>query len=152
MRIDEICNRNIVTIASSDSILTAARVMRDEHVGCVVVIEGDGVRTVPIGLLTDRDIVVAVVALNLDAEEISVGDVMSAEVHSVKAGDGIGEALKLMRAEGVRRLPVVDDHGTLTGIVSSDDVLQVLGEQLGGVAEIVGREQRRERDRRRVRV
>lgn len=152
MRIDEICNRNIVTIASSDSILTAARVMRDEHVGCVVVVESDGARAVPVGLLTDRDIVVAVVALNLDAEEICVGDVMSADVHSIKSDETLGEALRVMRAEGVRRLPVIDAHGALTGIVSSDDVLQVLGDQLGGVAEIVGREQRRERDRRRVRV
>ncbi len=152
MLVRDICQNNVVVVTGADSVLTAARLMRDQHIGCVIVTadSGDGVR--PVGVLTDRDIVVAVLALNLDAEEIAVADVMSADVRVIAADAGIPEALATMRAAGVRRLPVVGAGGVLEGLVSSDDILKALADELGNVARIVVSEQDQERAKRRVKV
>lgn len=117
MVLDELCERAVVTVRRADSVLEAARRMRDEHVGCVVVVDdADGAQR-PVGMLTDRDIVVAVVAFNLDAEEVAVGDVMSTPLQVLPSGAGIEAALERMHAEGVRRLPLVDARGRLVGLV-----------------------------------
>ena len=150
MTVNEIFNVDVVVVTRDDKVLEAARRMRDQHVGCVVVV-GDQ-RGVPVGILTDRDIVVAVVALNLDAEDLKVGDVMSEPVHTIKAEQDLSAAFELMRAQGVRRLPVVDRDGHLTGIVSADDLLERLAGDCAGLARMVAREQYRELETRRVKV
>lgn len=132
------------------SVIEAARLMRDRHVGCVIVTADAAADGVPQGILTDRDIVVAVLALNLDPEEVSVGDVMSPGPHTVGAGDTRAEALEIMRAKGVRRLPVVDTDGRLVGIVSADDLLGLVADEVSSLARLVSREQRREREVRRI--
>jgi CBS domain-containing protein len=104
--------------------------MRDQHVGCLVVVEERDAGKLPIGMLTDRDIAVSVVAADLDARTIPVGEVMSTDVVAVREDDTIVDALALMRRRGVRRAPVVTRSGMLVGIVTLDDLLQIVVRQL----------------------
>ncbi|MEQ8231512.1 MAG: CBS domain-containing protein [Gammaproteobacteria bacterium] len=152
MNVQDICHREVKTLARGDSALTAARLMRDDHVGCVVVVDMGAAGAVPVGIVTDRDIVVAVTALDLAPEEVTLGDIMGGELFTIKAGDELADALEVMRARGVRRLPVVDGAGVLAGIVAADDALAVLADEVSSLAYLVSREQRREREQRRVRV
>jgi len=135
MRIKDICSRVVVVAEPGITLREAARLMRDHHVGALVVVEGtDGARR-PIGIVTDRDIVVAVVAeTGVQPEKLSVGDVMSAEL--VVAGEDVGvfEAVDLMQDRGTRRLPVVDGDGRLVGIITLDDVLRMVAGELTALA------------------
>ena len=150
MTIAAYCKREVTTVTPNVSVIEAARLMRDRHVGCVIATADATVDGAPLGILTDRDIVVAVLALNLDPEEVSVGDVMSSEPYTVGAGDARSDALEIMRAKGVRRLPVVDTDGHLVGIVSADDLLGLVADEVSSLARLVSREQRREREVRRI--
>lgn len=140
----DVCTRQVVAVPPSLSVDEAARLMRERHVGCIVIVEqGDGGR-LPSGVLTDRDIVTAVVAKGADAPSLRVGDVMSASPATVRETDTLYDALTLMRHRGVRRLPVTGAHGVLTGIVTLDDVVSALAGQLQAAAMVVGRELRQE--------
>jgi CBS domain-containing protein len=152
MAIGEICSRTVVFIARDESCLVAARLMREHHVGSLVVVEGQeepACRT-PVGMITDRDLVVGVVALGLDPDKVLVEAAMRPELALVRESDGIGRAIALMRAHGVRRLPVVDSAGRLVGVLAADDLIELLGEELAGLAAMLGKERRREREERRA--
>ncbi|AGU52987.1 CBS domain-containing protein [Variovorax paradoxus B4] len=134
----DICTR-IVTIAFPDMGLNeAARLMRERHVGCLVVVEE---RTpedrVVVGMLTDRDIAMRVVAADRDPHGMQVGDVMSKGVVNAREEDSLADLLLAMRRKGVRRLPVVSPQGSLIGLVALDDVLDVLAQEMKAVAEAV---------------
>jgi CBS domain-containing protein len=140
----DLCTRQVVVAPPSLSVDEAARLMRERHVGCIVVVEqGDGGR-LPIGILTDRDIVMAVVAKDADAKTLRAGDVMTATVASVRESDTLYDVLSTMRSRGVRRVPVTGPHGTLAGILTLDDVLNALAGQLQAPGSVVGRERRQE--------
>ena len=140
----DLCTRQVVVAPPSLSVDEAARLMRERHVGCIVVVEqGDGGR-LPMGILTDRDIVMAVVAKDADAKTLRVGDVMTATVASVRESDTLYDVLSTMRSRGVRRVPVTGPHGTLAGILTLDDVLNGLAGQLQALGSVVGRERRQE--------
>jgi CBS domain-containing protein len=127
-------------------IVDAAKRMRTSHIGDLVVIENRNGRQFPIGIVTDRDIVVSVVAG--DPEHIAyllVSDVMSDDLVTAREHDSIEAALKKMEEHGVRRLPVVDADGMLVGILTLDDILQYLTGQQSELVALVAREQRRER-------
>jgi len=109
----------------------------------VVVDEIDGKR-VPVGIVTDRDIVIEIVSQSLDFNEFSVGDIMSPQLISVQEKEGVFETIRLMRAKGIRRIPVVNQEGGLEGIVSADDILDLLAEEMTELAKVVPREQERE--------
>ena len=146
----EMCTR-IVTIAfRATSLPEAARLMREQHVGCLVVVEdgADGMRRV-VGLLTDRDIVTAVVAPGLDPAALTAGDVMSREVVTVQEDDSLIDLMRTMRAQGVRRVPVLGGRGELVGIATLDDVLAILSEELSLLVGAVEREGQREQRQRR---
>jgi CBS domain-containing protein len=143
--IGEICSREVLFARRDESVAAAARQMRESHVGCLVVADEDGGKRVPVGILTDRDITVAVVAPGLDAEVILVGDVMSGELLSVQEDAGIAETVELMRLRGIRRLPVTDSDGALVGLIAADDILSLLAEELSGLAGMISREEKRER-------
>lgn len=145
MAIGEICSREVLFARREESVAAAARQMRESHVGCLVVADEDGGKRVPVGILTDRDITVAVVAPGLDAEVILVGDVMSAELLSVQEDAGIAETVELMRLRGIRRLPVTDADGALVGLIAADDILSLLAEEISGLAGMISREEKRER-------
>jgi len=144
MPIGDICIREVVTASRETTIQQAAQLMRENHVGDLLVIDQqNGVRT-PVGIVTDRDIVVAVVALGLDPRVLSVGDVMGPELQTVREDEGIFETLHQMRDAGVRRIPVVSEQKALVGIVSTDDIVQLLADEMTEVAKLISREQRRE--------
>jgi len=147
--IGEICNREVVFARRNDTVREAAQLMRDSHVGDLVVVEERNGRRVPTGILTDRDIAVGIVAKGLDPDVLAVGDVVGPELVLVKEDAGVSETIELMRAKGVRRIPVVDASGALVGIVTADDMLDLLAEELSALVRMVSREQRREAEYRR---
>lgn len=152
MAIGEICSREVLFARRDESVAAAARQMRESHVGCLVVADEDGGKRVPVGILTDRDITVAVVAPGLDAEVILVGDVMSAELLSVQEDAGIAETVELMRLRGIRRLPVTDADGALVGLIAADDILSLLAEEISGLVGMISREEKRERTARKSKI
>ena len=144
MPIGDICVRNIVTTTPERTIEEAAHLMRVNHVGDLLVIDRATGRQSLHGILTDRDIVVAVVAQKLDPTSISVGDVMSRGVETVKEDQGILETIERMRSAGVRRMPVMSRQGALIGIVSVDDLIHLLAEEMGELAKLISRERQKE--------
>lgn len=129
-------------------VVEAAARMREEHVGDLIVVEHRAGRRVPVGIITDRDIVVAIVAKGVSPNDVTVADAMSTDPLRIKVDDGIAFALREMRRVGVRRAPVVDDIDDLIGVLSIDDVIDHLGGQLGHIADIVRLGQQAEVDKR----
>jgi len=144
MSIGEFCNREVIISNREDSILDAAKLMRKFHVGDVVVVDQRGDARVPVGILTDRDIVVEIVAREADASKISVGDTMSDELLTVNENGQLTDLIEQMKGKAVRRVPVVDDNGALVGIVTEDDLVDLIAEQLNSLVGMVQREQHRE--------
>lgn len=146
MKVAEFCSREVVIVGREETILDAARLMRKYHVGNVVVVEERAGRRYPVGILTDRDIVVELIANEIPFDAVSIGDVMSFELLTVREEDSLLDTIKRMQDRGVRRLPVVDAHGALKGIVAMDDMLELVAEQLVGLVKSVTKEQQKERD------
>jgi CBS domain-containing protein len=146
MHAGEVCSRDVVFVRRSDQVIDAARLMREHHVGCLVVIEDQRGRRVPTGMLTDRDVVVGVVAQAPDGglTGLTVGDVVTRSVVTALEDETLHEVVKRMRANGVRRVPVVAADGSLVGLLSVDDILDVVAEELTDVARLIVREQRQE--------
>ncbi|MBX9916600.1 MAG: CBS domain-containing protein [Nitrosomonas sp.] len=144
MSVGEICNREVIVIQRDATIVEAAKLMRQFHVGAVIVVEKRDGRQIPVGVVTDRDLVVEVVATELDAAVITVGDIMATEVFTIKESTASHEAIEFMRRKTIRRLPVVDESGELTGILTLDDALQLLSEELLDLAKLVRYEQKKE--------
>jgi len=143
--IGEFCNREVIITTADMTVSAAARLMRQHHVGSIVVVDGKegGTRT-PVGLVTDRDLVVEVLATGLDPNVITVGDIMAPELVTALEGEGLFETMEVMRHKGVRRLPIVGNDRRLIGIVAVDDLLEVVAEQLRNLTTIIAREQSRE--------
>lgn len=144
MAVGEICNRQVVITEKTVSVVAAAQLMRTHHVGDLVVVEEKGGSKHPVGIVTDRDIVVEVVAAGVNPEALKVGDIMGPEVATVRESEGLFEALRYMRDKGVRRMPVVDGTGGLVGILTLDDLLSLLAEELTELAKLVSHERQRE--------
>jgi CBS domain-containing protein len=143
VKIGNICQKDPVTVRRSDELIRAAQLMREKHIGYLVVVEADvadGSQR-PIGVLTDRDIVTTVVARETDPRSLRVGDIMTQQPVTASIADSIDKALREMRRVGVRRLPVVGQRGELVGILSLDDVLDVLAGELQNVAGSIRNEQ-----------
>ena len=145
MTVGEICNRDVIVAPKDDMIVDAARRMRMSHVGALVVIENRNGRHFPIGIVTDRDIVVSAVAGDPDhLKYLFVNEVMSGDLVTARERDSVEAALKKMEEHGVRRLPIVTENGDLVGILTLDDILQYLTAQQSELVALVAREQRRE--------
>ena len=140
MNAGERCNRQVVTATRETTISGAARLMRDKHVGSLIVVENRDNRLEPVGILTDRDIVIEVLAENVDPDAVTVGDVMTTAVLKVCEQDSIFEVAQRMRARGVRRVPVISKQGELVGVLAQDDILALLGEELSMLAKVSTRE------------
>ena len=149
MNVGEICSRIVVVAEGNTPIQHAARLMRDNHIGALVVTEGGAAARRAVGILTDRDLVVEVVAADLDYRKLSVGDIMSERPASVKETATVFETIAHMRSGGVRRLVVVDANERLVGVVAMDDLIPVLAEELSALAQAIKVEQRQEAKRRR---
>ena len=144
MKIGEICTR-IVTFATKNMpLVDAAKLMRQHHVGSLIVVEEESRGRVPVGLLTDRDIVVEVLAPGLDYKNLSVGEIMSSQLVTARESDDMLGVLRLMRKKGIRRMPVVTESGRLAGIVTLDDLLEILAEQMDDLVDAIAGEQAKE--------
>jgi predicted transcriptional regulator len=148
MAIGEMCNREVVIVERETSLGEAARLMRQHHVGDLVVVESLAGGRRPLGIVTDRDIVLEVVAMDIAPESLRVGDIMSARLVSVRESEGVFETIRYMRSQGIRRVPVVDEAGWLVGIITLDDLLELLAEEIGELAKLVIRERGREQEAR----
>jgi predicted transcriptional regulator len=131
----------VATVGADADITEAASRMREAHVGDLIVIEHRDGRGVPIGIVTDRDIVVSVIAKKVSPDEVKVGDVMTRNLLTVREDNGIEFALREMRRVGVRRAPVVGADHEVVGVLSIDDVVDHLAAQLGHIADIIRLEQ-----------
>ena len=149
MAVSSVCNYNVATIERGADVAEAAERMRSQHVGDLIVVDEKTGGRVPVGIITDRDIVVAVVAKGSSPSSITVGDAMSVALLTVNKDNGIEHALREMRRVGVRRAPVVDEDGLLVGVLSIDDVVDHLAVQLGHIADIIRMGQQSEADLRR---
>ena len=144
MGIGEICNRDVVVADKKQTITEVAKLMRAHHVGDVVVIEDAAGLTKPVGILTDRDIVVEMIAEEVPLESCTVGDIMSFELVTAREDEGIWDVVQLMRRQGIRRVPVVNAAGALMGITTVDDLLELLADEMAGLAATEAREQQQE--------
>ncbi len=149
MSVGEICNREVVTAHKEDTVIAAAKLMRARHAGSIVVVEGEGEAIKPLGIITDRDFVVELMAKDVDVHAVTLQDLMGSELLMAREADGIWETILRMRAMGVRRLPVVDDTDHyLVGILTMDDLLEFLAGEFYDLAKLVRREMRRETETR----
>ena len=145
----DICNRIVTFAERRMSLVEAAKLMREHHVGSLVVVDESGAGRLVVGMLTDRDIVTAVVAKDVDVRALQVGDVMSTDVVTAREGDSLLDTLAVMRRHGVRRVPVTDARGVLQGVLSLDDVTEVVGEQISALVQALTSGRRQEERRRR---
>jgi len=144
MTAGEYCTRDVIIAEASESIRVAVDLMRKEHVGDIVVVSRDINTTKPVGILTDRDIVIDILANKVEIDSVSIGDVMSYELITVDENTKLLDAIKIMRTRGVRRLPVINNKGELLGILSADDVIELLSELLSDLSALITKERKRE--------
>ena len=144
MAIGFYCNREVVITGPETTVYEAAQLMRTHHVGTLIVAEkGEGI-TRPIGIVTDRDLVLGVMAPGLKPELILVSDIMAEKLHTVREEESLVETIRIMRGHGIRRIPVVDRQGTLQGIVSLDDLVVLLAEEMDELSKLIANQKARE--------
>jgi CBS domain-containing protein len=144
MKVGEYCKRAVVTIASSADAAAAAKLMRTHHVGFLIVYrDGDALQK-PVGVLTDRDLVLGVMARDVDPRAVTVDDIMSRQPLTASETDEIGDMLQAMRLAGIRRIPVVDARGALAGIMAIDDAIDVVTGLMCDIAGSIKSGQRQE--------
>lgn len=144
MSIGEYCNRELIIVSRTESVSKAIDLMRNHHVGDVIVVDRQGDVLLPIGILTDRDIVLEILAEGVDLQSINIGDVMSYELVTVSEQTSLLDTITYMQAKGVRRMPVVNEKGSVVGIITADDILELVAEQLQDIVGLLHKEQRQE--------
>jgi len=144
MSISELCNREVIISEAEATALDAAKLMRKHHVGDVIIVKSENNIRRPIGIVTDRDLIVEIMATELDPAVITVGDIMVPNLVTVKETTEIFETIQYMRRKAVRRAPVIDDKGGLIGIITMDDLLKLLSEELSELAKLIDRETEKE--------
>ena len=136
MSLGNLCRREVVVVNQGTPIKEAVKFMEEKNIGSVIVVGGGK----PVGIVTDRDILLRVVNKGLDPEKSSVDDVMTKEIVTLKEGMGLFEALEQVKGKGIRRFPIVDARGNLKGIMTLDDIIYLLGKEMADVASIIERE------------
>ena len=144
LKVRDVAVRPAVTVRPGEPIGICARRMHDEHVGCLVVVESSDGDEFPVGVLTDRDIAIEVVAFGLDPSTLTAEDVMSVKPVVVEEDDDLLDALARMRERGVRRLPVVRPDGALAGMLALVNLLEALGEEVDGMVGVMRAQRTRE--------
>jgi CBS domain-containing protein len=146
MRIGDICTRSVVTCRRDTRVAELARIMRDQRVGAVIVVDPkDGESPQPVGVVTDRDLVVRVMAKGLDPEAAAAGDLLERSLGQANETDSLREAVRRMRELGVRRLAVVDHFDALVGVIAADDVARALADLLQDLSQVAKRQNGRKR-------
>ncbi len=146
MRIGEICTRSVVTCRRDAGVRELALLMCERHVGDVVVVDEHDKQSTPVGVVTDRDLVVKVLALAMDPAAQRAEDLMSDTVELAFESELVFDAIWHMRGKGIRRLPVVDDRNHLVGILTADDVTRFLAKQLADLTRLGGTHHLEHRD------
>jgi CBS domain-containing protein len=144
MKLQDLCILDVACCARTTTIATAARTMRQQHVGDLIVVDDTDGTPEPVGIVTDRDIVTEVIGRGLDPDKTSVADVMTRQLVIASASEDMDTAIERMRTHGVRRLPVVDANGGVLGILTLDDIYRQQAEQAAALVTIVNKEQSRE--------
>lgn len=148
LNVGSVASRVVVTAPRGMSAAAAARLMREHHVGTLVIIDESTGAPRPLGVVTDRDLVMEILAPGVDPNFATAGDLLSRPLVTAREDDALFDAIQRMKQHGVRRIVVVDDDGTLLGLLSMDDVIGVLAEELGGLSKAIETEERTERVRR----
>lgn len=138
MNCGDICKREVVVVRKEDSIRQIAELMREHDVGTVIVVQGEGNQRRPVGIMTDRDIVIRVLANDIDIDSVTVGDVMCCDLVLVNQDDDLSAAIQRMNENKVRRVPVVDDQGCLKGVMSSSDAMNLLADEMLSISKLRG--------------
>jgi CBS domain-containing protein len=152
MNVGDVCRRDVIIAKPDTPLVAAVALMKTYHVGDLVVVDGQrqpAGQRIPVGILTDRDIALAVASHAARLEYLRVRDLMKRNLVTAMESESLHAALKRMQSAGIRRLPVVDAQGVLKGIVTLDDVIGLLSEELADLAKLVIREQKKERRERR---
>jgi predicted transcriptional regulator len=144
MKVGECCKKAVVAIASSSDAADAAKLMRKLHVGFLIVHREADALQKPVGVLTDRDLVLGVMARDIDPHAVTVDDIMSRQPLIANEADELSDMLQAMRFAGIRRMPVVDGRGALTGIMAIDDALEIVTGLMCDIAGSIKSEQRQE--------
>lgn len=149
MNVGHYCNREVIIAYPEEAIPEAAKLMRQHHVGSLVVVkkvaedhthdEGDTWR-IPIGILTDRDIVVELIAEDVDLSAVTIGDVINRKLLMVNEEESLTEVLDRMKEKGVRRVPVTNKTDGLVGILALDDLIELYAEQLSHIVTVINKE------------
>ena len=144
MDVGDICNRTVVFATEDMSVKEAAELMRNQHVGSLVVVKEANAGRIVVGMVTDRDIAIVAVARDFDPQTLRVADIMSVDPATVRPGHSVNDVLRLMRERGIRRVPVTTDSGVLIGIVTLDDLLEILAEEMQDFVQAITSGQKRE--------
>lgn len=136
MQLKQVCDPAVITAKRHDSITRIAEMMREYHVGAVVIADPIGNKLTPVGLITDRDIVIEVIAKQLSPDDLTAHDVITERLVVANVQDDIEHVVSLMHEKQVRRLPVVDAQGCLFGIVALDDLLQFVVSELQALSAV----------------
>jgi len=144
MTVEHLVTRNVASVDTSATVVQAAREMRNRHVGALVITDAQNGGLKPVGVITDRDLVVSVLAMDLAPGLLTAGEVMTAHPFTVCLDDDADLAIRRMRGLGVRRAPVVDTAGRLQGIFAMDDYLEHLANGLREISILIAQERREE--------
>lgn len=145
MKTGEICNRSVIVVDRAESALSAARLMREFHVGDVVIVSSENGKRIPVGIVTDRDLALEIVAQEVEADSVETGDLFTGtRLVTASVDDDLDATLDSMRAHGVRRMPVVDSDGSLAGIITVDDILDEITDELTDIVRLISTQQKRE--------
>lgn len=148
MKVGEVCNREVVTADRETTVTEAAKRMRHYHVGDLVVVENRDGPARPVGILTDRDIVVELLAKEVDVRLFTLGEVMTFDLITAEEKDDVAQTLEKMKNHGVRHIPVIDAGGKLAGIFAVDDLIELIAEQLSDVITLFRRQELKEKNQR----
>ena len=137
MTVGRICSRDVDFATVEESVRAAAQRMLQRKVGSLVVLDES---RRPVGIVTDRDLTVKVLAYGLDGNAIKVGEIMTENPRTITEDAPVEEALAAMRGTGCRRLPVIGESGNLAGVISLDDVLGLIAEEARMIGDLLERE------------
>lgn len=144
MIVGEYCNRDVVVINCNESVKNAAELMRHYHVGDLVLLEEQKNKKSPVGIVTDRDLVIEVMAAGIAPESLLIKDIITEPFSSVFENDNLLDALELMHSKKIRRLPVINNDKALVGIITLDDLIEILAENMAKVVDVIKLQQQKE--------
>ncbi|WP_432823532.1 CBS domain-containing protein [Trichloromonas sp.] len=148
MSVGEVCIREVIITGRETPVAELAELMRRHHVGDILVTEDRDDKAMPVGIVTDRDLVIKLLAAGVDPQTVTAEDVMSGDLQVVEEGADLLDTIKRMRAQGVPRIPVVKRNGELVGLLAFDELLELLAEQLDDLVQLIRSGRKHEEDRR----